>query len=175
MSSADLQAAWRSLVKIFPACTVPIDVLVSPASWRFVGTDLLKGPFGDRKSQAVAAILGKLPEEMGANLSAMADINVRRAAGAFTTVAVAYVSLPLGVGALVSEVAPDDVRAYVEANMSNFIVWVATLSMAPVVYFFGMWRARQLHWTIELVRLGAIVEAPAAIKRSAQPADAATI
>jgi len=156
MTSKDLQATWRSLIRIFPVWLMPFDVLFSQTTWRFFGADLLTGPFRDRKSQKVAAIVGPLPPETVETLKTLADINVRRTSAAFSAVAVAYVSLPVALSALVSEVAPEVVRDFVFTN-GNFVVsLLAGLALGPFTYFGAMWRARQLAWTVELVSAGAI-------------------
>lgn len=156
MTSKELQGSWRSLIRIFPVWSMPFDILFSQTTWRFIGADLLAGPFRDRKSQKVAAILGPLPAEAVATLKTLADINVRRTSAAFSAVAVGYVSLPVAVGALLSEIAPEVVRDFVFRNGSFVVATLAGLAFGPLTYFGSMWRARQLEWTIELVSAGAI-------------------
>ena len=63
MTGEELQATWRSLIRIFPVWSMPAEDLFSRTTWRFIGADLLAGPFGDRKSQKVADSVGPLPAE----------------------------------------------------------------------------------------------------------------
>lgn len=169
MTSKELQATWRSLIRIFPVWTMPIDILFSQTTWRFIGSDLLAGPFRDRKSQKAADIVEKLPPETVVRLKALADLNVGRTSAAFSAVAVAYVSLPVAVGALLSEIAPEVVRDFLFRNGSVLVGALAGLAFGPLTYFGSMWRARQVAWTLELISAGAIT--PTAV--SSQEAAAA--
>jgi hypothetical protein len=156
MTGKELQATWRSLIRIFPVWAMPAEILFSKTTWRYIGADLLAGPFGDRKSQKVADIVGALPVETVAALKTLAEVNVRRTSAAFSAVAVAYVSLPVAIGALLSEIAPEVMRELVFSDGSVVIAVLVGLAFGPLTYFGSMWRARQLEWTIELVSAGAI-------------------
>lgn len=175
MTSKDLQATWRSLIRMFPVWSMPFDILFSQTTWRFIGADLLAGPFRDRKSQKVADIVGALPAETIATLKTLAEINVRRTSAAFGAVAVGYVSLPVAVGALLSEIAPEVVRQFVFSNGSFVVGTLAALTLGPLTYFGSMWRARQLEWTLELVSAGAISSAVAVQPGAAAPAPKAEL
>lgn len=168
MNGKDLQSTWRSLIRIFPVWSMPTEILFSKTTWRFIGADLLAGPFGDRKSQKVADIVGALPAESVAALKMLAEINVRRTSAAFGAVAVAYVSLPVAIGALLSEIAPEVMRDLVFSDGSVVIAVLVGLAFGPLTYFGSMWRARQLEWTLELVSAGAIASDQAHPKRGAE-------
>jgi len=168
MNSRELQAKWRSLVRMFPVWLMPAETLFSQTTWRFIGVDLLAGPFGDRKSQKVADIVGALPAETVAALKTLAEINVRRTSAAFSAVALAYVSLPVAIGALLSEIAPEVMRDLVFSDGSVVIAVLVGLAFGPLTYFGSMWRARQLEWTLELVSAGAIAPNAALPKKVAE-------
>ena len=168
MTGKELQATWRSLIRIFPVWSMPAEILFSKTTWRFIGADLLAGPFGDRKSQKVADIVGAAPAETLAALKMLAEINVRRTSAAFSAVAVAYVSLPVAIGALLSEIAPEMMRDLVFSEGSVVIAVLVGLAFGPLTYFGSMWRARQLEWTLELVSAGAIGPHPALPKKGAE-------
>lgn len=170
MTGKELQSTWRSLIRIFPVWSMPAEILFSRATWRFIGSDLLAGPFGDRKSQMVADIVGPLPAETVAALKTLAEVNVRRTTAAFSAVAVAYVSLPVAIGALLSEIAPEVMRDLVFSGGSVVVAVLVGLAFGPLTYFGSMWRARQLEWTLELVSAGAISSGVAVQSGPAAPA-----
>ena len=169
MTGEELQATWRSLIRIFPVWSMPAEVLFSRTTWRFIGADLLAGPFGDRKSQKVADTVGPLRAETVVALKTLAEVNVRRTTAAFSAVAVAYVSLPVAIGALLSEIAPEVMRDLVFSSGSVVIAVLVALAFGPLSYFGSMWRARQLEWTLELVSAGAMAPHAALPEKGAEP------
>lgn len=154
MDSEALKATWRQIVRLYPAATLPIDFFISPGSWRMWGVDLLRGPFEDGKTRKVAALIAQLPSEAVDQLSRLARINAQRANGIFNAVGVTYVTLPLAIGALLSDAAPEVVRAYVLENVWFLVRLTVLLAVTPIVYFLGMWRARQISWTLDLLQAG---------------------
>lgn len=162
-----LHAHWRAVARHFPAWSFPVDVFLNPGTWRFVGVDLMGAMRADPRVKRAFAALGQTPAHMLLSLSTMAQLNARRADDAFKSVAVAYISVPIALAALVSEAAPDVTRAAVLANLENIVIGVLTLLLTPVVYFCGAWRAKQIAWTIDLYRANAAAhgEAPEALER----------
>jgi len=148
---------------------MPAQVLFSRTTWRFIGADLLAGPFGDRKSQKVADIVGPLPAETVVALKRLAEVNVRRTAAAFSAVAVAYVSLPVAIGALLSEIAPEVMRDLVFSSGSVVIAVLVGLAFGPLTYFGRMGRARPLEWTLYLGSAGAMAPHAALPEKGAEP------
>jgi hypothetical protein len=156
MDSRELQAIWRSLVRVYPAWTLVLDFFFNPSTYRLWGVDLLRGPLLDRKSKKVAAALAGVSPPDADIIAKLAAINVQRASNLFTAVGVTYVSLPLALGAFVSDLAPEAARSFITENISYILIMVVGLAFAPVTYFFSMWRARQLLWAVELAISGAI-------------------
>lgn len=151
-----LNAVWRDIARLFPAWSLPIDLFFSPSTWRLLGADLLPSIVKNRRARrAVARLEGVSAHELDA-LIEMARINVGRASDMFRTVAVLYISVPIALGALVSDTAPELVRDQLRYNLSDILYWLAVATITPAVYFCGMWRAKQLHWTLELHKTGAI-------------------
>jgi hypothetical protein len=65
------------------------------------------------------------------------------------------------------EVAPGAVRSYVIANSDQIARAVIALILGPTLYFCAHWRAKQISWTIDVFRAGALAPAePARSKRS---------
>lgn len=159
----EVQRLWRSLVKLFPTWSLPFDWVLSPSSWRMIGVDMIAGQVHDPRVRRASALLGGATEEMVASLSQMARLNAERAANVFRAVAVCYVTLPIALAALLSEAAPGELRAYVEANVDAIAPWVVALIVTPVIYFCGLWRAKQIAWAIDLHCAGGV--APLAPKK----------
>lgn len=86
----------------------------------------------------------------------MARLNVERTGDAFKAVAVCYVTIPLALAALLSDAAPDQARLFLERAGSDILVLLAWLLLAPTIYFISHWRAKQMAWSIELYRAGAL-------------------
>jgi hypothetical protein len=158
MNGAELRVVWRSLVRIYPEWTIVLDFFFNPSTYRLWGVDLLRGPLLDSKSRKVAAALSRLSASDADAIAKLAAINVQRASNLATAMGVAYISLPLALGALASDLATDTTRAYVAANIEVIAVIIGGLALGPLSYFFSMWRARQLLWTVELAMAGALTE-----------------
>lgn len=161
MEASELRETWRKIVRLYPSWTAPIDLVISPSSWRLIGVDLLRGPFKDRRVREIAAILAPLDEDALNRLARVAGVNLQRTSAVFNAVAIAYVSLPVALAALLSDVAPDMLRSAVEANLRILVTMAVTMLLGPLAYFCAMWRARQIVWAIELNRVGAIDPPPA--------------
>lgn len=158
-AAAELQARWRAVAKNFRAWTLPIDLFVDPMSYRLWGADLLPGvTIGRRAREAAAAMEGASAETLE-SLAVMADVNLRRSGDVFRSVAIMYVTLPLGFAALLSDAAPDETRAFFTAYAPVIGNIVFALVISPIVYWLGHWRAKQIAWTIALYRAGAVVPA----------------
>lgn len=153
---ADVITLWRSLIRIFPAVTLPLDFFFSPSMWRLIGSDLIPSLVRNRKSRRVASLLAAAPDAAIGAIADLAKINAERTSEVFRLVAVGYISLPIAVAALLSDAAPDFVRAAIANNMGLVLYGLAVLALTPIVYFCGMWRARQLRWAIEAYQAGVV-------------------
>ena len=156
MPPADINALWRSLIRIFPAVTLPIDFFFSPSMWRLLGSDLMPSLVQNRRSRRVASLLAGVSDDMLRAVADLARINVERTSEVFRLVAVGYVSLPIAAAALLSDAAPDVIRIALAEHLGSVIYGLAVLALTPAVYFCGLWRARQLRWAIEAYQTGAI-------------------
>jgi hypothetical protein len=153
----ELQRLWKSLVKLFPTWSLPLDWFFSPTSWRMLGVDLMTSIAQNPRSRRVAARLDGVSEETVATLSQMAKLNAVRATDLFRAVAVCYITLPIALAAFLSDAAPEMTRAYLAENFETIARLVVALVVTPIIYFLGMWRAKQLAWAIDLHRAGGLV------------------
>jgi hypothetical protein len=153
----ELQRLWKSLVKLFPTWSLPLDWFLSPSSWRMLGVDMIAGQLHDpRVRRASARLQGVAPETLE-SLSQMARLNEERATNVFRAVAVCYITLPIALGAFLSEAAPAETRAFFIENLDSIGPLVLAAIITPIVYFLGMWRAKQVAWAIDLHRAGGLV------------------
>ena len=143
---------WRTVARHFPGWTFAFDVFFNPGTYRFLGSDLLGAMKVDPRVKRAFTALDNAPPHLLQSLETMAHINVRRADDAFKAVALTYITIPIALGALVSEAAPDVTRAIILGNLNTIAPLVVALVLTPVTYFCGAWRAKQIAWTIELYR-----------------------
>jgi hypothetical protein len=155
--SGDLIALWRSIVRPFPAWSLGFDFLFSPATYRLLGTDLTTPSIArDRRVRNMAGFLGNAPADVCARLMQLARINADRTEAFFKASAVTYVSLPIALAALISDVAPSEVHDLLSDWLPHIAVVLFGLIVGPLYYFAGMWRAKQILWAIELCMVGAV-------------------
>lgn len=152
----ELQRLWKSLVKIFPTWSMPLDWFLSPSSYRMIGVDMIAGQLHDPRVRRASAQLQGLAPDILQSLSEMARLNEERATNIFRAVAVCYITLPIALAAFLSDAAPDMTRSFLAANFDMILQIVVALVLTPILYFFGMWRAKQIFWAIELHRAGAV-------------------
>jgi hypothetical protein len=149
---AALHERWRAVARLFPGWTFLWDVFFNPGTYRFLGSDLLGAMRADPRVKRAFAALDTTPRHLLPALTTMAHINARRTDDAFKAVALAYITVPIGLAALVSEAAPDITRAVILGNVNTIAPLVFALIVTPVTYFCGSWRAKQIAWTIDLYR-----------------------
>ncbi len=123
-----------------------------------VGVDMIAGQLHDPRARRAAARLGGVSDELLHALSQIASLNAERVTNVFRAVAVCYITLPIAVAALLSEAAPDLLSAYVAENLDLIAFLVGGAIITPIIYFLGMWRAKQIAWTVDLYRSGALVQ-----------------
>jgi len=155
-AATEARTLWRALNKHFRVITAPLDAVIHPSSYRLVGADLMPGLLDGKRPREIARVLSGATLEMLDTLTAMARLNVERTGDAFKAVAVCYVTIPLAFAALLSDAAPDQVRLFLERAGSDIFIVLAWLLLAPGGDFFTHWRAKQIAWSIELYRAGAL-------------------
>ncbi len=152
----ELQRLWKAMVKLFPSWSLPIDWFFSPSTYRVLGVDMISSQLHDRRVRRASALLQGAPEDVLDSLAQMARLNADRATNVFRGVAVCYITLPIALAALLSEAAPDMVTATIADNLDLIVILVGGAIITPVVYFLGMWRAKQIVWAIDLHRAGGV-------------------
>jgi hypothetical protein len=155
MNGGSVQSQWRALTKLFPVWMMPLDFFFNASTYRFWGADLISSMQADWRVRRAAAVLSQQPQ-MLETLAQLADINVARTNDAFKAVALAYVTLPLALAALVSDAAPEAARAALTEHLPWLWPLIAALALTPLLYFCGHWRAKQIAWSIALFRAGAV-------------------
>lgn len=159
--SSDLNARWRAIAKLFPSWALPLDMFFNAGTYRFMGGDLLQAMHADWRVRRALKLLEDASAGEIEALMALALLNERRCNDAFKGVAVAYITVPIALAALVSDAAPEATRDFILANAQSIAPFVITLILTPIVYFCGYWRAKQIAWTIEFFRAGALATMPA--------------
>lgn len=157
--AAELQRLWTSLAKLFPGWSLSFDWFFSASSYHMLGADLIKAQLHDPRVRKAAKLLAGLPEDNVHSLAAMARLNEERAATLARAVAVCYITLPIGLAALLSDAAPDALRALVATNLSVIAPLIFAAILTPLTYFNASWRAKQIVWAIDLYRAGGVAPA----------------
>lgn len=156
----ELHQRWRSLVRHYPVWRMLIDLLFDVQSWRLVGADLVSLVVQSKRARSAArAMEGASPEVLAA-LGGMAYVNEKRATDVFRAVFLGYVSVPIALAALISDAAPDALRAFITDLTPSLIIFLVGALLFPIVYFCGSWRAKQIAWIVELYRSGALAPLP---------------
>lgn len=154
----ELQTRWKAIASHFRAWTLPIDLVFDPASYGLWGADLLPSMMNHRRARAALAHLEGADEKTLESLSTMATVNAQRSGDVFKGVATCYITLPIALTALLSDAAPEQTRAFLGEYSGELLNGVIALALGPVIYFMGHWRAKQIAWTIELYRAGAMAQ-----------------
>lgn len=139
---------------------MPLDAVFNPSGYRLIGSNLVYAAIASKRFRRAAALLADADQALLEDLARLARVNVSRATTTFNAVAILYVSIPITLAALVSEMAPQETRAFMLAHSDDIVRWVALLALTPAVYFCGLWRARQILWAVELIQARAIAPVP---------------
>ena len=156
MTPAEINTLWRSLAKLYPAITLPVDMFFSPSTWHLLGSNLMPALVKDKRARRAAALLATTPPAAVLAMLEMAKINATRTADMFRSVALAYITLPIAISALVADTVPGLVSEQLRNNLGDVIYWVTFLAVTPIVYFCMMWRAKQIVWAVEAYQAGAV-------------------
>ncbi len=162
----ELQQRWKGVAKRFPLWRFGFDLLFDPNSWRMIGADITSMVVKSGNVRRAAAAMEGASAEMLDALEKMAKVNEARSNDIFRAVFLGYVSIPLALGALLSDAAPDFLTKVISDQAPSIVLFLIGSAVFPIVYFCGNWRAKQIAWTIELYRAGAIE--PLAAKASAK-------
>jgi len=156
----ELQRRWRGIVRHYPTWRMLIDLTFDPASWRLIGSDLVSLVIESKAARKAARALDGASAEMLNAISGMAGVNERRATDIFRAVFLGYVSVPIALAAMLSDAAPDTLRALMTDVTPALVIFLAGTVLFPILYFCGSWRAKQIGWVVELYRAGALAPLP---------------
>lgn len=157
----DIATRWRALARRFPLWRMPFDLVFQASSWSMFGSDLTSIVLRSSIARAAARDLEGASEDTLEALASVAAVNVERTGEVFKAVFVGYVSLPLALGALLSDAAPDALRAVVEERSAAIVIFLSGALIFPILFFCGAWRAKQIAWVLSLYRAGALTPATA--------------
>jgi hypothetical protein len=160
---AEVQQRWKGVAKQYPLWRFVFDLFFDVNSWRMIGADITTMVIQSKNAQrAVAALQGASAETIEA-LVGVAKVNESRSNDLFRAVFLGYVSVPIALGALLSDAAPDMLSEIIRDYATAIVTLLIGTVVFPIVYFCGNWRAKQISWVIDLYRAGAIAPLPEAI------------
>jgi len=161
----DVQQRWRGVAKHFPLWRFLIDLFFDWGSYRMIGSDITSMVMQNKNVRRAAVAMEGASEETLAALGSVAKINEARSNDIFRAVFLSYVSVPIAVTAMASDAAPEVLSSFLQDYLGVVIMVIVGAVVFPIVYFCGNWRAKQILWTIELYRAGAITSLPETARR----------
>jgi len=157
----ELRQRWRGVAKRFPLWRFPLDLFFDPNSWRMVGGDLTSLVLDSKNARLAAQALVGASSEVIEAIASVARVNEARANDVFKAVLLGYVTIPIALTALLSDAAPDFLSSLIEEYIGIVVVVLIGAALAPIIYFCGSWRAKQISWVIDLFSAGALAPTPA--------------
>jgi len=161
----DVQRRWRGVAKHFPLWRFLIDLFFDWGSYRMIGSDITSMVMQNKNVRRAAVAMEGASDEMLAALGGVAKINEARSNDIFRAVFLGYVSVPIAMTTMTSDAAPEMLSSLMRDYLGVVIMVIVGAVVFPIVYFCGNWRAKQILWTIELYRAGAITALPETVRR----------
>jgi hypothetical protein len=162
---AEVRRRWREVARQYPLWRFLIDLFFDLNSWRMIGADITTMVVQSKAAQRAAlALKGASPETLDA-VATVAKVNESRSTDIFRAVFLGYVSVPIALGALLTDAAPDVLSEIIRDYAAAIVTLLIGTLVFPIVYFCGNWRAKQIAWAIDLYRAGAIAPLPEANAR----------
>lgn len=156
VDAADVQQRWKGVAKHFPLWRFLIDLFFDWGSYRMIGSDITTLVLQNKNVRRAASAMEGASEETLAALAGIAKINEARSNDVFRAVFLGYVSVPIALTAMTSDAAPEVLSTFLRDYVGLAIMLVVGAVVFPIVYFCGNWRAKQILWTIDLYRTGAL-------------------
>lgn len=149
----DLWATWRRLKAFFPTWSLLPSSFYTPGAWGYLGVDFISGFRRNRSTRQAFDLLKDVKAERFDAISALANLNARRQDQMLRAVVIAYLTIPLTVIAVLSEVAGDSLLSFVRTNLAVTLQVAGALTLATLGYFLSHWRARQIVGVLDLIRI----------------------
>jgi hypothetical protein len=149
----ELWALWRRLKAYFPVWSLLPSSFVTPGAWGYMGVDFVSGFRRNPSTLKTFELLEGVPPETFDALSALANLNARRQDQMLRAIVIAYLTVPISVLALLAEVAGDSMLSFAREHWQMTVQLGTGLTLAPVAYFLGQWRSRQIVGVLDLIRI----------------------
>lgn len=162
ISSADEQPAggaaeawrlWTELKAHFPAWSLIPSSFYTPGAWGYLGVDFISGFRRNPSTIAAFRILEGVDDATFDAVSALAALNTRRQEQMLRAVVIGYLTGPITVLALISELAGDNLLSFVRDHADAIIPLVVAAAGAPLSYGSSFWRSRQILGVLDLIRI----------------------
>ena len=160
VDAAEVQLRWKSVAKRFPLWRFMFDLFFDMSSWRMIGADITTLMLESKNVRSAAQALESASEDTLEALARVARVNEQRSNDIFRAVFLGYVSVPLAMGAMLSDAAPEALSGFISEYSAVLVMVLIGAVLFPIVYFCGNWRAKQIAWTIDLYRAGAVAPLP---------------
>lgn len=151
--AAELWALWKALTRLFPTWRLIPEAFYTPGAWGYVGVDFVSGFRRNPSTRQTFDLLRDVADARLEALAALASLNSRRQEQLLRAVVIGYLTLPLTITALAADLAGDSVMGLLRAHGSAALQLALLITVAPVGYFLGHWRSRQIVGVLDLVRI----------------------
>ncbi|MFC0632693.1 hypothetical protein [Brevundimonas balnearis] len=144
---------WRRLTRMFATWSFVATGLATPGAWTTFGNDLVSGLRANASTRKAFAATAGLSDEDVERLYAVALLNQRRHDWVMRILVIFYVTIPVTIVALLSEILGDGLLQLVRENPGPVANLVIILAVGVAIYLMAQWRARQIVCVIELIRI----------------------
>lgn len=151
--AAEAWVLWDKLRRLFPAWNLFLEGFYTPGAWGYMGVDFLSGFRRNPSTAKAFALLDGVDEATFDALSALASLNARRHDQMVRAVVLIYLTVPLSIAALTADLAGDSMLSFLRAHSTVAIQVAAGITLGPLSYLQGQWRARQIVGVLDLIRI----------------------
>lgn len=151
--AAEAWVLWGKLRRLFPAWSLFLEAFYTPGAWGYMGVDFLNGFRKNPSTVKAFALLDGVDDATFDALSALASLNARRHDQMVRAVVLIYLTVPLSIAALTADLAGDSMLSFLRTHSTVAIQVAAGVTLGPLSYLQGQWRARQILGVLDLIRI----------------------
>ncbi|HEV7228338.1 hypothetical protein [Brevundimonas sp.] len=159
LADSRLWALWRDLITLYPAWRSLLESMrpfgLFQSENQMFRFDVIQGLRAMGVSRRVLTRLETVDDAMLDGVIALGEVNVKRQEHFFRSVILAYVTVPLTIGAIWAQLSPEGISAFMagEGAQPAFAGGIAGLATIVAVRFAADWRARAFLSLLQMARI----------------------
>ena len=159
LADSRLWTLWRELIALYPAWRSLLESMrpfgLFQSENQMFRFDVIQGLRAMGVSRRVLTRLETVDDAMLDGVIALGEVNVKRQEHFFRSVILAYVTVPLTVGAIWAQLSPDGIAAFMagEGAQPAAAGGIAGLATIVAVRFVADWRARAFLSLLQMARI----------------------